>query len=280
MTDTRDVGDGYPIRYEARDPDTYALTDATVALTITDPAGATTTPTPVHTGTGLYDYTISLSTAGTWFWRWDVSGTIADRAYGSVLSADPAPPTYASLQDVKDFLKITDTNDDAELMRRLVSGTRRVNGDCGRRFWTGTALESRTYRASHPELLIVSDIASTEDMVVEVGRGSSWTTISLDDIDFLPENAETDLRAIEVLQRVVGVWPVYGSSRVRVTARPGWPGVPEDIVMANCIQAARLFRRKDAIEGVLGNSDFGPIRVAKYDADYDNLIHPYVRPRP
>jgi hypothetical protein len=279
MTDTRDVGDGYPIRYEARDPDTSALTDATVALTVTSAAGVTT-PTPVHTGTGLYDYTISLTTSGSWFWRWDVSGTIADKAYGSVLAADPAPPTYASLADVKEFLKITDTSDDAELQRRLVSGTRRVETDCGRRFWTGLALEQRVYRARHPSLLMVDDIATTAGLVVEIGRGTTWTTISTDDLDFLPENAVLDSRAIEILERVVGVWPVYGVNRVRITAIPGWPGVPEDIVLANCIQAARLFRRKNAVEGVLGNSDFGPVRVAKYDADYDNLIHPYVRPRP
>jgi hypothetical protein len=85
VTDVRDVGDGYPIRYEARNTDTGALTDATVALTLTSAAGVTT-PSPTHTGTGLYDYTIPLSTSGPWYWRWDVSGAVVDIAYGSVLA--------------------------------------------------------------------------------------------------------------------------------------------------------------------------------------------------
>jgi hypothetical protein len=279
VTDTRDVGDGYPIRYEARNPDTYALTDATVALTLTTPSG-TTTPTPVHTSTGIYDYTIPLTTSGIVFWQWDVSGTVVDRAYGSVLAADPAPPTYASLADVKEFLKITDTRDDAELLKRLPAATRRVERDCGRRFWTVNGTTTRTYRARHPELLMVDDIATATGLVVQVGRGTTWTTVSLNDVDLLPENAEADLRAIEVLRRAVGVWPVYGPTLVRVTAQPGWLAIPEDIVTATCIQTARLFRRKDAIEGIIGNSDYGPIRLNKYDADYDQLIHPYVRVRP
>lgn len=279
MTDVRDMGDGYPIRYEARDVDTSALVDATVALTVSSASGITT-PSPTHTGTGLYDYTIPLSTSGTWFWRWDVSGAVTDKAYGSVLASDPAPAPYASLQDLKDFLKITDTADDGEMLTRLAAGRKRVDKDCGRSFQPVDGLTTRTYRARHPELLPVDDIATTDGMVVEIGRGTTWTALSLDDLDFLPENAEADGIAIEVLQRVIGCWPVFGATRVRVTARPNWLAVPEDIVTANVIAAARLFRRKDSPEGVLGNSDFGPIRVSKYDADYDQLIHPYVKVKP
>lgn len=279
MTDTRDVGDGYPIRYEARDVDTGELTDATVALTLTSAAGVTT-PTPVHAGTGLYDYTIPLTTSGSWFWQWDVSGAVADIAYGSVLAMDPAPSTLATLADVKEFLKITDTRDDAELATRLRAGSRRVRLDCGRTFEVSNTVVTRTYRATHPELLVVDDIASLDGLVVELGRGTSWTALDVDGLDVFPENAEADGRAIEVLQRTDGVWPVWGSRRVRITARPGWLAVPEDIVTATCIASSRLFRRKDAVDGIVGNSDYGPIRVSRYDADYDNLIHPYVRPRP
>jgi len=280
MTDTRDVGDGYPIRYEARDPDTSTLTDATVALSITSPLGVVTTPTPVHSGTGLYDYTIAGSAAGPWFWHWAVSGTIADNAYGSVLFADPAPATLATLQDVKDFLKITDTNDDAELAMRLRAGSRRVRWDCGRSFEVSAVATSRIYRPQHPTLLVIDDIASTDGLVVEIGRGTSWTAVDVDGLDALPENAEADGRAVEMLCRTDGVWPVFGNLRVRVTAPPGWLAVPEDIVTATCIASSRLFRRKDSLDGIVGNSDYGPIRVSRYDADYDNLIHPYVRPRP
>jgi hypothetical protein len=279
MTDTRDVGDGYPIGYEARDVDTGALVDATVALTITAPDGTTTTPPVTHAGTGIYQYTIPGTAAGVWFWRWDVSGTVADRAYGSVLFQDPAPVSYASLQDVKDFLKIKDTRDDAEISRVLPAATLRVNKDTGRPrgFWPAAAVSTRTYRATHPTLLMVDDIATVDGLLVDMGRGTSWTAVDLDGLDYLPENAAADTRAIEVLRRTDGSWPVWGNHRVRVTARFGWLTVPADIVTATCIQAGRLFNRKDSVNGVVGNSDYGPVRITRYDADYDLLIGPYVK---
>lgn len=283
MTDVRDVGDGYPIRYEARNPDTSALVNATVTLTITDTSGGTTAPSPVNTVTGIYDYTIPLTSAGVWFWRWDVSGTVADRAYGSVLASDPAPPTYASLADLKELLKIgsSDTSDDAELGRRLISATRRIERDCGRSFWLRD-VSTRVYRAMHPTLLPVDDIATSTGLLVDTGRGpSAWTALDVSGLDTWPENAEAGGKAIEMLvQSGRGVWPLYGSARVRVTARWGWLAVPEDISNACLISAARLFRRKDSLDGVVGNSDYGPIRVSKYDADYDNLIHAYVKVKP
>lgn len=277
VTDIRDVGDGYPIRYEARDPDTRELVAATVALTITDPAAAVTTPTPTNPSTGIYDYTIPLASAGSWSWVWDATGAVTDKAYGSVYAQTPAPSTYATLTQLKSRLRITDTVDDDELQSTLATAARRVDDDCGRRFWQDLTASSRTYRPTHPTLLLVDDISTSPDLVVEVGRGATWTAVDLDDVDFLPENAVADLRAIEILERAAGVWPLFGSTRVRITARWGWPVVPEPIVNATLIMASRLSRRRDSPEGILGNSDFGPLRVSRYDADYDNLIHPYVK---
>jgi hypothetical protein len=112
---------------------------------------------------------------------------------------------------------------------------------------------------------------------VEIGRGDSWTTIDDTGYDMLPENALADGWAIETLERVDSTWPVWGSTRVRVTATWGWPAVPDPIKDACLLLAARLFRRKDSPEGVTGFSDLGAIRVSRYDADYDNAIAPYVR---
>lgn len=275
---TRDVGDGYPIRYEARDVG-GTLVDASVSLTVTTPAGVTT-PSPTHTGTGLYDYVIPLTTSGVHHWQWDASGAVTDRAFGSVLAADPGTRTYATLADLKAFLKITDTRDDAQLSVRLVAGTRRVELDTGRRFWPASAVATRTYRATHPEILLTDDIATSTGLVVEVGRGSSWSALDTSAMDAIPDNAEAKGRAIEGLRLTSGAWPLYGATRVRITALWGWLAVPEDIETACILASARLYRRMSAVEGVLGNSEFGPVRVSRYDADYDNLIGPYVRSTP
>jgi hypothetical protein len=184
---------------------------------------------------------------------------------------------YATLAELKTELRITDTSDDTELQLKLTAASRRVDRDTGRRFWVDSVTSARTYRATHAELLIVDDISTDTGLVVEVGRGTTWTTIASTAYDLLPENAVADSVAIETIVRVAGCWPLWGTTRVRVTGKWGWPAVPEDIKNAALLLAGRLFRRKDSLEGVKGFSDLGVVRVARYDSDYDNLIAPYVK---
>lgn len=186
---------------------------------------------------------------------------------------------YATLTQLKTALRITDSSDDTELQDKLTSASRRVDKDTGRPHGYGqdSGTSSRIYTPRHEELLTVDDISTATGLVVEVGRGTSWTTVDSNSYDLLPENAEVDGWAIETLQRVTGCWPLWGTTRVRVTARWGWPAVPENIKNATILLAARLFRRKDSPEGIKGFSDMGVVRVSRYDSDYDNLIAAYVK---
>lgn len=184
---------------------------------------------------------------------------------------------YATLAELKTELRITDTSDDTELQSKLTSASRRVDRDTGRRFYVDSVTSTRIYRAHHEELLIVDDISTDTGLVVEIGRGTSWATVDSTSYDLLPENAVADAVAIETLQRINAVWPLWGPQRVRVTAKWGWPAVPEEIKNATLLLAGRLFRRKDSLEGVKGFADLGVVRVSKYDPDYNDLIGPYVR---
>lgn len=65
---------------------------------------------------------------------------------------------------------------------------------------------------------------------------------------------------------------------MRITAQFGWPAVPDDISEAALIQAARLFKRKDSPEGVIGNAEWGVVRLSRRDPDVWNLIEQYVLP--
>lgn len=184
---------------------------------------------------------------------------------------------YATLIELKTALRITDTNDDTELQSKLTSASRRVDRDTGRRFWVDGSTSARVYQARHEELLTVDDISTSTGLIVEIGRGLSWSTVDANSYDLLPENAEADSKAIETLLRVNGCWPLWGPQRVRVTAKWGWPVVPEEIKNATILLASRLFRRKDSPEGVKGFSDLGVVRVSRYDPDYDALIADYVK---
>lgn len=258
-----------------------------VTITITPTAGGAAVVGPTSsgvtnpsTGVNVYTWTVALDRAiGDYLVVWDGVDASLDAVQATELVTVTAGSGtyYASLADLKTSLRITDTDNDTELLDKLNSASRRVDRDTGRRFWADAVTSSRIYTPHHEELLPIDDVATSSGLVVEIGRGSTWTAVDTNAYDLLPQNAAADGRAIETLTRVLGYWPMWGLQRVRVTAQWGWPAVPEEIHNATLLLAARLFRRKDSPEGVQGFSDLGVVRVSRYDPDYDALIGPYVR---
>lgn len=51
--------------------------------------------------------------------------------------------------------------------------------------------------------------------------------------------------------------------------------VPAAVRRACVMLTARLFRRRQSVEGVAGFGDFGAVRVSSVDVDIENLIAPY-----
>jgi hypothetical protein len=286
---TRDVGDRAQIRYAAYSAD-GVLTDTTAIVTVTDPSGGTSTPSVTHTSTGIYDAYFDVSAIGTWKWEWVASGTIVDVAYGQLDALNPAPPMYASLDELKSMLRITNVStDDLDMTSKLVSAQGQIEDDCGRRFYRDSVASSRIYMPTHPNLLEVDDIATATGLIVEIGtiNNNAFSTLASTAFDYLPDNCLAKGRPIEYLRRTWGAWATSFNTgipyttglnaRVRVTAVWGWPSIPEEIKNATLLKAARLFRRKDSPEGIRGFSDMGVVRVTRYDPDYDNLIGRYVR---
>jgi hypothetical protein len=70
----------------------------------------------------------------------------------------------------------------------------------------------------------------------------------------------------------------FPGRRWRITARWGWPAVPDDIAQATLLLANRRFMRVDSPEGVAGWNDQGPVRVSRFDPDIEDLVGPYVLP--
>lgn len=191
---TRDVGDGYPIGYEARDPDTGDLLDATVALTVATPAGTSTTPAPTHPSTGIYRYTIPLSAVGEWSWRWDVTGTVIDVAHGNVIARDPAPLPLASTADIVGLFgrPLTET-EAARAPGLLASASTKLRGYCKRLFTEvaddtvvlrpiGTVLHLPN-KATAVSLVEQIGTSSTADRTLSV---SEWAFDGIDQIEIWP----------------------------------------------------------------------------------------------
>lgn len=191
---------------------------------------------------------------------------------------------YATRAELKDQLSIEtdDTSRDGLLDKALTSASRSIDRSTGRRFWLDSTVQVRRYRLADRvvcepdgDVLLVDDIGDVTGLVVETGSGSSFTAFT--GYETYPDNALADGLPVSGLLRLNGTWGT-ASTRVRVTAKFGWPSVPVDIAQACLIQASRLYKRKDSPEGVMGSAEWGVVRLSRRDPDVWNLIEPYILP--
>lgn len=191
---------------------------------------------------------------------------------------------YGDRATLKEKLGIeaADTSRDALLDKALSATSRSIDKTCGRRFWLDPVAVQRTYRTrgrvvreDDGDLLLVDDIGALTGLVVETGSGSSWSAVT--GYETSPDNALLDGEPITGLLRVSGTWGST-TARARITAQFGWPAVPDDITEAALIQAARLYKRKDSPEGVMGSAEWGVVRLSRRDPDVWNLIEPFILP--
>lgn len=192
--------------------------------------------------------------------------------------------TYGTLADLKARLNIEpdDTSRDALLTSALGAASRGIERATGRRFWLDAEPVARVYnprgrlaRQEDGELLRTDDIGSAEGLVVETGQAGSFGAVT--DFETWPDNALADGEPVTGLLRTMNIWAIP-ITRVRVTARFGWPQVPDEVTEAALIQANRLFKRKDSPEGIIGSAEWGVVRLSRRDPDVWNLIEQFVLP--
>ena len=187
---------------------------------------------------------------------------------------------YGTLVALKERLGIEadDTSRDAPLNSALAAASRGIDRATGRRFWLDADPVQRTYnprgrivRESDGDLFLVDDIGNVAGLVVETGSGTSWSAVT----DY--ENAIADGKPITGLLRTLGTWGLT-TTRLRVTARFGWPAVPDEVTEAALIQASRLYKRKDSPEGIIGSAEWGVRNLSRRDPDVWALIEPFILP--
>jgi hypothetical protein len=186
---------------------------------------------------------------------------------------------YATLQDVKNALRITDTLDDQLIETAIESASRMIDGFSARTFSNaGTAV--RNFAATDDLTVIIDDAIEVLQVESTDEVGGSYIQWDTTDYQLEPLNARSDglympttgLRAVNDY-----AFPVVDyQALVRVTAVWGWPAIPSAIKQATIIQSSRLFKRLDSPLGVAGFGDMGAIRVGRYlDPDVEQLVSPY-----
>jgi len=195
---------------------------------------------------------------------------------------------YTTLAAMKNFLSIVDSTDDTLLEGLIESASRSIDRIANRRFYADSSASARSYRANNNVFVYVDDISSTTGLVVKTdddGDGTFETTLTIN-TDFLvdPLTASALGRPFTQLTMVntLNVWPVYPGlfsnglrPGVEVTAKWGWPSVPDDIETACQILTADLYKRKDSPGGILGLGDLGAVRMSPLGRDVTAMVRAY-----
>jgi hypothetical protein len=208
-----------------------------------------------------------------------------------------ATPNYVDLVMFKTAMGITRPTDDGLATMALSAASRSVDKFCQRRFWLDPIPVTRTFVPSGGLLYLDlwandsgNDIGALDGLTVATdtsGDGTFDTEWSLADYQILPVNASyadpnpepwTAIRAVgrKTFPWLVNTWLTH-LNRVAVTARWGWPAVPDDVIQATMIKASRLYHRKDSPSGVLGFGEYGVKLSPKEDPDVILLLTDYQR---
>lgn len=192
---------------------------------------------------------------------------------------------YASLQEVKNALRIIDTVDDTLLEMAIESASRLIDGHTGRHFYsTGTAIR---YFVAQDDFVVEVDDLRTNAVVIKSSGSADGvfnTTWDEDDYQLEPLNGILDGISWPYTRiRAIGdyLWPISGGEAlIQVTGVWGWPSVPIAVKQACVIQSSRIFKRLDSPLGVAGFGDMGAMRVSRdLDPDVAQLVMPYKRMR-
>jgi hypothetical protein len=190
--------------------------------------------------------------------------------------------TYATLDDVKVALGISDYQDDARIEVALQSAEEMVNAYCERTFDTaGTAATSRVYAAADHYFQSIDDCTSVTLVEYDSGANGTWVAWASTDWQAEPLNGLQGGRSVPYNGlRAVGnyMFPESAEALVRVTATWGWAVTPQSIATATRLQASRLFKRADSPLGLAGGPDTGYLYLSRQmDPDVQMLLAPYRR---
>lgn len=180
---------------------------------------------------------------------------------------------YTSVADLKVFMRIEDTTDDAAITLAVTAASRAVDRAANRSFGQDDPAVARIAKATyHPSqgdefygrwtVDPDADISTTTSLVVKTDSnddGVFETTLTLNtDYRLWPYNAPADGRPWERIVLAAGGTGPAGIRPVEVTAKWGWAAVPPDIKLATQIQAQTILRGgRDSPLGIAGSPEFG-----------------------
>ena len=189
---------------------------------------------------------------------------------------------YLKLEQLKEAVGEDSELHDEAYERAIEAASRQIDEFRGDQFWLDQTPTARLFRAEHPLILWTGDFADTTGLTVATdldGDGTYETVWATDDVSAEPLR-RLNGRPFDRLIACGGrLFPcARPRPTVQVTARWGWPAIPEAVIQACQILAIDNFKSKDLTGGVAGLSDLGPIRIAAFNPQARALLLPYKLP--
>jgi len=191
-------------------------------------------------------------------------------------------PDYVTDVELKAYLRISDTGDDAELAVVATASSRAIDLHTNRQFGKVAAAEQRLYTARYDHercrwVIDIDDLMTTTDLVILVGG------VALTDYVKEPVNAAAKGRPWTrlVVDKDSAVVPTGEEYEVAGTAIWGWTAVPNSVKLAARLQASRFHSRRDSPYGIAGSPDAGSEMrlLSRVDPDVGVSLRSFVRPR-
>lgn len=191
---------------------------------------------------------------------------------------------YIDRATVKLALKSTEVTRDSLIDQAISAASEGLDHHTGRDvpgFSLDAAVSARVYSTrgrivpvrGEGEKLLLDEIGASAGLIVETGTAASgWTVVAATSYEVQPDNSIVKGKPITSLLLTSGCWPRGTTTRVRVTAKWGWPAVPKVVKQAALLQAVRLYGRKDSPEGVAGSAEWGAVRLGRVDPDVAELV--------
>jgi len=192
---------------------------------------------------------------------------------------------YCTVAEAKADQSISDTISDTVLDVAINAASRQIDGYCARRFWQDGTVVARTYFPDDNLTCVVDDISTTTGLVVKTDDsmdGTFATTLTITTGFILtPSNAAAmvPVHPYETVLAVSGfTFAVGDRPSVQVTAKFGWPAVPDDVKKACIIQSWQLAKSQAAPFGVLSFGDAGFMQLQRgMHPQAAILLEPYIR---
>lgn len=183
---------------------------------------------------------------------------------------------YCLLDELKQYLSITDEGNDVDLERALDAACRKIDGECGRTFALAAA-QTRLYYPQSAWVVKTPDVVSLTSVKTDPDGDQTFSrTLDTADLELWPLNED---RYQEIRVRPLADYAFTPGRYVQVVGSFGCVvdgGPPVEVRQAALILAARLYGRKDAPFGILQSTDLGQFtRLSQSDPDVATLLKPW-----